>query len=200
MEENEKYRASPGEAENVVLPNKMGITQKAEIEKQEAIGFIDAGIRLTTDLENTTRFDVPFILKIHKMALGPLYSFAGKLRTVNLSKGGFVFPAAKHLDQSMADFEAEILSTLPQDYSSRNQLSDRIADVHAELLFIHPFREGNGRTARLLANLMAYKAGYNSLKFERLSNEKMFADYISAVQKAGSKEYGPMREIIASLF
>lgn len=67
----------------------------------------------------------------------------------------------------MTAFEYEVLSKLPNTYKSREQLINDIAIVHGELLFIHPFREGNGRTARLLANLMCRKAGYDGLMFEK---------------------------------
>ncbi|NTU98328.1 MAG: cell filamentation protein Fic, partial [Chlorobiaceae bacterium] len=54
------------------------------------------------------------------------------------------------------------------------------ATVHLELLFIHPYREGNGRTARLVATLMALQAGYNGFNWEIA--EERFADYIKAIQ------------------
>lgn len=94
------------------------------------------------------------------MALGDLYEFAGKPRTVDMSKGGFRFPAALHLNTNLQQFDAAVLAGLKNEYESHQQLIEDIAVVHAELLFIHPFREGNGRTARLLANLMAEKAGH----------------------------------------
>jgi cell filamentation protein len=87
--------------------------------------------------------------------LNHLYTFAGKTRTVNLSKGGFMFPPALALDNALKEFNDDVLTNLPKVYESEEQLIRDIARVHAELLFIHPFREGNGRTARLLANLMA---------------------------------------------
>ncbi|MGP8215608.1 MAG: Fic family protein [Bacteroidia bacterium] len=75
----------------------------------------------------------------------------------------------------------------------------KCAKVHAELLFIHPFREGNGRTARLLANLMAAKAGHKLLDLENFSNEK-FNNYVKAVKMAAKRDYVPMEKIIRSLF
>jgi cell filamentation protein len=74
-----------------------------------------------------------------------------------------------------------------------------IARVHAELLFIHPFREGNGRTARLLANLMAAKAGHKLLELENFSKEK-FDEYVKAVKLAANRDYSLMEKIIHSLF
>ena len=81
-----------------------------------------------------------------------MYTFAGRWRDVNLSKGGFVFPMAQFLPTIMNSFQANILAPLPNRYVNKDRLIHDLAVVHAELLFIHPFREGNGRTARLVAN------------------------------------------------
>ncbi|MHA4895733.1 Fic/DOC family protein [Pedobacter sp. PWIIR3] len=121
----------------------------------------------TTYKQNKTKFNIKYILEIHKLSLKHLYTFAGKLREVNISKGGFPFPSAKFLPQSMLLFEEELLTRLPNKYANKEQLVNDIAMVHGELLFIHPFREGNGRTARILANLMARKQGYDSLYLKR---------------------------------
>ena len=66
----------------------------------------------------------------------------------------------------------EVLRKLPKKYTCKQELIIDIAKVHAELLLIHPFREGNGRTARILANLMSRKAGYGFLKFEKIDNHQ----------------------------
>ncbi|WP_222930276.1 Fic family protein [Larkinella punicea] len=113
-----------------------------------------AEIVLSGQLTNRTRFTSQYIQKIHKQALRHLYGFVGKWRDVNLSKGGFVFAAAHFLPNTMPSFEADILKILPNQYSDTGHLIHDLAVVHAEFLFIHLFREGNGRTARLLANLM----------------------------------------------
>ncbi len=94
--------------------------------------------------------------------------WAGKPRTVNLTKDGFTFLAAKFLDQTLQYFEKEILMPNPPCHGSRNEVVRKIATVHLELLFIHPYREGNGRTARLLATLMALQAGFNGFDWEVL--------------------------------
>jgi cell filamentation protein len=138
-------------------------------------------------------------LKIHKIALDHLYSFAGKYRDVNLSKGGFLFATARFLPSTMKAFEQEILLNLPNVYRNKEELIRDIAIVHGELLFIHPFREGNGRTARILANLMARKQGYKSLLFEKI-DEKEFEFYVSAVQQAAEKNYEKMEQLIRTIF
>jgi cell filamentation protein len=133
------------------------------------------------------------------LSLGHLYSFAGKYRTVNMSKGGFLFPAAQFISQNMNNFEKEILLNLPTKYESDQSLIKDIAKVHGELLFIHPFREGNGRVARVLANLLARKQGIKGLNFEKI-DEKVFADYVLAVQMVADKNYEPMERIIKLIF
>lgn len=162
-------------------------------------GFLRAEIYFTEKLSARTKFDVKYILGLHKEALKHLYPFAGKLRSVNLSKGGFPFAAAKFLPESMSSLEKEILSRLKNNYKRREDVIRDIATVHGELLFIHPFREGNGRTARLLANLMSRKAGYESLKFENVG-KKEFEKYVVAVQSCAKKDYNKMIEFIDSIF
>ena len=103
------------------------------------------------------------------------------------------------LDNALKELDQTTLRKLPHNYDSEEQLIKDIAKIHAELLFIHPFREGNGRTARLLANLMAAKAGHKLLDLENFSKKK-FEDYVTAVRMAANQDYSPMEKIIRSLF
>lgn len=111
-----------------------------------------------------------------------------------------MFPSAQFLPNAMKEFQKEILDNLQGEYSNEKELIEAIAKVHGELLYIHPFGEGNGRTARMLANLMVYKTGHERLKFEKLDNEEMFNKYVKAVQKVGLKDYQPMIDIISFVF
>ena len=192
-----KYNAPNNE--NEILPNLLGLKSSDKIAMSEFEGFLKAEIQLTENLTARTKFNVLYILKMHKFSLGHLYSFAGKYRDVNISKGGFAFPASRFLPQTMQEFEDLILSKLPNKYNTKDELIKDIAKVHGELLFIHPFREGNGRTARMLANLMLRKQGYDSLKFE-LITEKEFDMYVLAVQSSADKNYQQMENIINSIF
>ena len=185
--------------QNDILPNLLGLKSIEEIGLSEFEGFLRTEIQLTESLTSRTKFNISYILKMHKLSLSHLYSFAGKYRDVNISKGGFAFPASRFLPQTMEEFETQILSGLPNKYNSKDELIKDIAKVHGELLFIHPFREGNGRTARMLANLMSRKQGYDSLKFE-LITEKEFNMYVLAVQSSADKNYKKMEKIINSIF
>lgn len=192
-----KYISSPDEDE--LLPNLLNLINKEDIERSEFEGFLLAELSLTEELTIRTKFNVKYIKQIHKLSLGHLYSFAGKFRTVNMSKGGFLFPAAKYIARSMDVFENNILLKLPSRYDSDRSLIRDIGVVHGELLFIHPFREGNGRAARVLANLMNRKQGFKGLNFERI-NEKVFPEYVLAVQMVADRNYEPMEKIIELIF
>jgi cell filamentation protein len=115
-----------------------------------------------------------------------------------MSKGGFTFPTAKFLTDIVQEFEEEFLGGEPDQVNSYEELIKIIAPIHAELLFIHPFREGNGRTARLFADLMAQKMGFNTFNFEEIPEERM-PNYIKAVQAAAEKNYKPMIELFRKL-
>ncbi|MDZ7691604.1 MAG: Fic family protein [Balneolaceae bacterium] len=73
--------------------------------------------------------------------------------------------------------------------------------VHAELLLIYPFRDGNGRTMRMLANLMSYKQGYEEIDLEPIgSGGEMRKRYIKGVQAVQQENYEPMIQLIDELF
>ncbi|MFZ1694117.1 MAG: Fic family protein [Flavobacteriales bacterium] len=182
-----------------VLPNLPGLTDQRAVELAEAEGFLRAEITLYDELEDGTVFDLAYLQRMHRLALGHPYAFAGKWREVNLSKGGFNFPSAKFLDATMQDFERSMLKPLPDLYEDREALIRDVALVHGELLFIHPFREGNGRTARLLADMMAQKQGHGKLHWERIGRVR-FDDYVQAVQQAAIDNRQPMEDIIRSVF
>lgn len=195
-----KYQIPDNEEEREVLKNKLGLTDPEEIAKKETQGFANAEYALINELTNQTRFDAEYICKIHRLALIEVYEFAGNYRTVNMSKQGFSFSAAHVLPNSMQTFEQEMLNDLLHVYDSREQLVKDIGAVHAELLYIHPFREGNGRTARILANMMAFKAGYSGINFDPIAKSGDYRNkYIQGVQQALDQEYTIMTELIDEL-
>ena len=194
-----KYSVNPNEEE--ILPNLLNSNSLREIQEAEFEGFLYAELLLTTQLTEKTKFDVDYIKNIHFLALKDVYAFAGNFRTVNISKQGFMFPAARFLDQSMQEFQTEILNKLLNEYVKLDSVLfiEDVARAHAELLYIHPFREGNGRTARVLLNLMLRKNGWEPLDFSKM-NEELFQQYVIAVQSSAMKNYEPMKKVIEQLF
>ncbi len=160
------------------------------------------GIKAEQNLVDTYSEDHQFTVEdlhlINKTFLGEIYPWAGTYRTVNLSKGGFPFATAFAIPKAMEKFEQGILSkNTPCNIAEIEELSGRIALVHVEFLLIHPYREGNGRTARLLATLSAYQAGMPGIDFSFIRGRgKEFDRYVRAIQLGIKQEYGLMQEII----
>lgn len=191
-----KYHTPKSEGE--ILPNKLGLSEPERIAEEEYRGFLRAEIKFESELDDISKFDWNLISLIHKTALSHLYEFAGELRQVNLSKGGFLFPAARFLPSIVEEFDKGFLKPLPDTFADYEHLIEHVAPLHVELLFIHPFREGNGRTARLFADLIALKSGFERFSFEKITKKKMPV-YISAVQAAADKNYDPMIQLFRSL-
>jgi cell filamentation protein len=182
-----------------VLENKLKITDPLKAAEEETIGFIRAQVAFTEKLSKRTRFNEKYIKDLHRTSLGHIYPFAGSYRTVNLSKAGHPFLPYIFIPRGMNYLEQEFLSKLPTDYDNVEKLIEDIAIVHCELIHIHPFREGNGRTARIFSDLMANRAGYPTLDLNKFRKEN-YPDYVFALNKGDEKDYSSMIAIIARLF
>ena len=97
----------------------------------------------------------------------------------------------------MKDFENEFLRVLKDEITDETILLQNSARMHAELLFIHPFREGNGRTIRMFTNLIYLSKTGKELDFKIL--EYNLETYINAVQQAGQKEYHLMEKLFLEM-
>ena len=84
--------------------------------------------------------------QIHAYIFGGLYDFAGKMRTVNIAKGGFQFAMVNYLPATL-----ETIERMPEN------TFDEIVDKYVEMNVAHPFREGNGRSTRIWLDLMLKK-------------------------------------------
>ena len=178
-----------------VLRNLLAIKSKREMDEIEALEHAKVFIKLIRLYGKSHRFNAKDICNTHKAWLGSIYSWAGSYRLVNISKGNFSFAGAKHIPQLMAEFEKETLARYtPCTASSIDNIVEALAVVHVELVLIHPFREGNGRLARLLSVLMAFQAGLPTLDFNHIRGKKR-EEYFSAVRKGLDKDYLPMKKI-----
>lgn len=182
----DKYFVSGDEDE--ILPNKLDLTTIEGINREEFIGFLSAQEYFIDRLSPKTSFTVKYLYSIHKKALGHLYSLAGKLRNVNMSKGNFPFPASRVLPEAMESFEKDMLKKFSVQYQDEKEFILDLSRMHAELLYMHPFREGNGRTIRLFTNLITLKQFGREIDFPWVVEHKGNA-YIKAVQQAAAKDY-----------
>jgi cell filamentation protein len=145
------------------------------------------------------RFSADDIRKIHRSWLGPIYAWAGQYRNVNLSKGDFTFAVAEHIPRLMEEFERNILRRYtPCRSEDSEEIVQSLAVVHTELILIHPFREGNGKTARMLATLMGLQSELPPLDFGTMGGKNR-KGYFAAVQAGMGGDYGPMEKIFSAV-
>jgi cell filamentation protein len=145
------------------------------------------------------RFTADDIRKIHGTWLGPVYEWAGKYRKVNLSKGDLTFAVADHIPRLMDEFERNILRKYtPCRSKNLGKTVHALAVVHTELILIHPFREGNGKTARMLATLMGLQSGLPPLDFETMGGKRR-KGYFAAIQAGMGGDYVPMEKIFSAV-
>lgn len=182
-----------------VLKNLFGIKSKREMDRIEAAEHVRALTELIAVYDKDHRFTAADICKIHKIWLGGIYEWAGKYRNVNVSKGNFTFAAANRIGGLMEEFEKGPLRTYtPCRFASLDELVKALAAVHTELVLIHPFREGNGRIARLLAILMALQSGLPPLNFDIIRGKKR-KEYFKAVRAGMDYNYEPMEKIFRDI-
>ena len=95
------------------------------------------------DINNIEVGTTKGLQEIHKYLFDGLYDFAGKIRTLNISKGGFRFATALYLSEILAKIEQ-----MPE-----NSVKEIIAK-YVEMNIAHPFMEGNGRTMRIWLDMI----------------------------------------------
>jgi cell filamentation protein len=181
-----------------VLRNFLGITRVREMEVAEAHA-LSAVQETALEMYGTRhRFTLTDIRRLHRMWLGSIYPWAGNYRTVNIGKGGFQFAPAPLIPRLMAVFSKEVLRRhTPCGATGEIAVARSLAEVHAALILIHPFRDGNGRLARLLTVLMASQAAVNPLRLSALAGTGQ-RTYVQAIHAAMSRDYAPLESLFSS--
>lgn len=160
----------------MALENKLGITDSAtlarteeKLSKEKAVKLFEYGI-----LDNQKAGSFQALAEIHKYLFEDIYDFAGKIRTVNVAKGGFRFAPVMYLESSLENIEK-----MPQ-----NDF-DSIVEKYVEMNIAHPFREGNGRSMRIWLDMMFRKELSMAVDWSRIDKE----DYLLAMERS------PIRDI-----
>lgn len=185
----------PGSGDQV-LANKVGITTPEDMDELE-LGLLtqlyeDVLINQLPDRQLT----IADLKTWHRRWLGNVYAWAGQERVVNMSKGSFMFAAAPQISRLLAEFESNcLIRWTPCHDMDTETLVEGIAVTHVELILIHPFREGNGRLSRLLADVMAVQSGREPLDYSTWEAHK--AGYIGAIQQGLVANYAPMKYWVA---
>ena len=114
---------------------------------------------------------VKALQKIHAYLFGGLYDFAGKIRQVNIAKGGFQFAMAQYLPQILEQIERMPENTF-----------DEIVDKYVEMNIAHPFREGNGRSTRIWLDLIFKKRLQRCVDWSRIPKN----EYLDAMSRSAA--------------
>lgn len=182
-----------------VLKNKLGITSKREMDRREKTEQMRTIEELTTIFGVHHRFTAADICRIHKVWLGNIYEWTGKYRNVKMSKADFDFAFPEQIPQLMTELEKGPLREFtPCRFKTLAEVIKALAIIHTELVLIHPFREGNGRLARMLAALMALQAGLPPLDFRDMIGKGM-TEYIKAIQAGMERNYEPMEKVFVAV-
>lgn len=111
--------------------------------------------------------------QIHSCLFGGLYDFAGQIRTVNISKNGFMFAAALYLPHILSDIER-----MPE------RTFDDIITKYVEMNLAHPFMEGNGRSTRIWLDLILKRNLAVCVDWSKINKK----DYLFAMQASPAND------------
>ena len=159
----------------MALENKLGIKSSAElareeerISKKKAVELFENGM-----LENLGAGKFQTLCEIHKYLFDDIYDFAGKIRTVNISKGNFRFAPLMYLETAIKNVDK-----MPQN------TFDEIVEKYVEMNIVHPFREGNGRSMRIWLDMMLKKQIGQVVDWSKIEKE----DYLMAMERSPIKD------------
>ena len=158
-----------------ILDNILGVTDPAELAMQEekiskikAIELYDKAILDTLEAGKFSSLQV-----IHHSLFSEIYPFAGKLREVNIAKGGFRFAPLMYIEQSLV-----YIDNMPQ------SSFDEIVEKYVEMNIAHPFREGNGRSTRIWLDLIFKKELGQVVDWSKVDKN----DYLMAMERSPIKD------------
>ena len=104
--------------------------------------------------------DSSALFTLHNHLFQDIYSWAGKRRTVEISKSGKQFFPLSHFDNALKYIDSLIIDYRSISKIEKEQCSYKLAEILDSVNYLHPFREGNGRTQREFIRLLAWEKGW----------------------------------------
>ncbi len=158
-----------------MLENKLGITDSVElareeekISKKKARALFESGVLDLLESGKTSS-----LIAIHKALFEDIYDFAGEIRTVNIAKGNFRFAPVMYLDVALQNIDHMHQSTF-----------EEIVEKYVEMNIAHPFREGNGRAARIWLDCILKSEIGKVVDWSLVDKE----DYLLAMERSPVKD------------
>jgi cell filamentation protein len=129
----------------------------------------DAPIKIT---------NVSSLFEIHRRLFQDLYAWAGQPRTVEISKDGKQFFPTFRFETALRYVDNLITEYKHLEHTPKQGIADKLAELLDTINFLHPFREGNGRTQREFLRLLALEKGW-SLNLNPPDNTDVYARYMA---------------------
>jgi len=174
-----------------VLRNHFGITDPEKldrIERRLATQRIAEGVP-------TGHFDLDHLKTIHRYLFQDVYDWAGEVRTVEINKGGSQFQFCRFIETGMADIYRRLEAADYLQGLSREDFTTQAGQIIGDVNYVHPFREGNGRTQLQYLKQLAGQAGHE-IDLTRFDP----ARWLEASRDAHQGRYGRMAmEILKAL-
>ena len=172
-----------------VLRNRLRIKDAEELDAVERV-FVARRIRAGSP---SGQFDAAHIRAIHKHLFQDVYEWAGEFRTVEIAKDGDQFHLKAYIQTGIADIHSRLVQRRFLEGLSSEEFAREAAEIIGDLNYVHPFREGNGRTQLQYLKQLAKRAGHD-IDLTRLHGKQ----WIAASRAAQQTNYDPMRQAIAA--
>ena len=184
--------------------NKIGSIKREEIECYEAFLLSKAYKRIFENLKTFPEYYLPIntqkIKLLHKIIFDDLYDWAGEYRNISISKEGFPFPPPDRIPVEMNKLDNKYFNKI--DYhkkASIEELSELLAVLSGDLTIIHPFREGNGRTIRLILDIISLAFDYQPADWSILRDLQDKQKFLYCMFDAYKKNYQPLTKFTYGL-
>ena len=179
-----------------VCLNYLKSTDDDYITKKEDLKLLEVYSYLVENFDISETFGFEMILKWHHMVFDTIYPFAGELRTVSMSKGSDIEAWEWRLDflRAVPDFDKLVQKMTAKEYDDIDDIATDLSQLMSDFLFIHPFREGNGRLSRLIGDIILAKNGFPMIGL----NLKESDNYLEKVHQGYQCDYEPMKELLKS--
>jgi cell filamentation protein len=184
-----------------LLLNFAGCLDRDEIDRREDEGVARAMELVASYLDRAepVALTTTVVQHVHAELMGAIYPFAGQWRTVALHKGDgptkWPLPPGG-IEPQMAVMERDLFSRSPFVSDDDDEVFEFVAQVMGELIAIHPFREGNGRMAFIIGNLLLMQNDLLPLDvYDRRTDETLY--YAACEDVRVHRNYAPLTELIA---
>lgn len=117
------------------------------------------------------------LIEIHRQLFQDIYVWAGKKRIVEISKDGKQFFPTSHFDNAFRYIEQLLQEFKKIPKHNTRSLAEKLAEILDNVNYLHPFREGNGRTQREFLRLLALEKGL-TLNLNPPDNESVYERYM----------------------